>query len=269
MKRNGNLLLATAGALLLVALGTESAQAGGGLASGQVVHTATPQTFSYTTGQYYWSVVAVQPTASSAYDLYLDDAQNDFLGESAYGTGLTNFVAVDSNTGTRPFQTYDAEVTQYTAGSYWIEASYGTSEVTIPTPTHHGTTGFADPDIAYMNLNSNAVVSISDIYLTAGQSFWASTPVASSELFLLEANPAYSSTFVQTRATATIHQSAKVVDNCTLYTASVSGWHALVLIDDTPPVTTNPQQGIAFGLHRYDPSTPNYCPMADFPAATP
>jgi hypothetical protein len=120
-----------------------------------------------------------------------------------------------------------------------------------------------------MILNSNAVVSISDIYLTAGESFWASTPADANELYLLEADPSASSTWVQSRAIASIRQHTQVIDNCTLYTASVTGWHALVLVDDTQPVATNPQQGIGIALHQYDPTLPNYCPMADFPAATP
>jgi hypothetical protein len=112
------------------------------------------------------------------------------------------------------------------------------------------------------------VASISDIYLTAGESFWASTPIAGQELYLLEATPGQASTYVQGRSAAAAGQSTKVVDNCTLYTAQQTGWHALLLVGDTP-LTGNSQAGIGIGIHQYDPTQPTYCPMADFPGPTP
>ena len=266
---NRSLTLAAA-AVLLVLADAGTAAAGTVLPSGSVVTGSASLQYSYTTSHPYWSVTAVQPTSSSEYFLALDDKNGNQLQASDYGTGLTNFIAVDSNAGTEPYQTYSPFVNRISStGSYWVQALYGSTEVSIPSPTHQGTTGFSDPDISYMNLNSNDVVSIADIYLAAGASFWVSTPVAANELFLLEADPSSSYTWIQNRADATIKQKTKVVDNCTLYTASITGWHALVLIDDTPPVTTNPQQGTAFGLHQYDPTHPSYCPMADFPGPTP
>ncbi|HET9168492.1 MAG TPA: hypothetical protein VFN97_03615 [Actinospica sp.] len=262
-------LILTAAALLLVLADAATASATTVLPSGSVLTGTSSLQYTYTTSHPYWSVTAVQPTTGSEYFLALDDKNGNQLQESTYGTGLTNFIAVDSNAGTEPYQSYFPFVNAINAGKYWVQAQYGSTEVSIPTPTHQGTTGFADPDISFMNLNSNNVVSIADIYLTAGQSFWASTPVAANELFLLEADPSYSTTFIQNRVDATLRQKTKVIDNCTLYTASVTGWHALVMIGDTPPVATNPQQGIAFGLHQYDATNPNYCPMADFPGATP
>lgn len=261
--------LAVPAALLLVVVGASEAYAGGNLPNGSLVTGTTTQQYSYTTQYDYWSVTAVQPTSTSDYDLTVFDAGGAALASSTYGTGITDFVAVDSNSGTRPFQTYYPEVSRYTSGSYWVQAQYGARTVTLPTPTHHGTTGFSDPDIAYISLNSDDVASIADIYLTAGQSFWAVSPSAASQLYLLEADTSHASTFVQSRYTATQRLHTAVVDNCTLYTATTTGWHALVLVKDTPPTVTNPVQGIAYGLHQYDPTQQNYCPMANFPAATP
>ena len=261
--------LAVPGALALVALGATNAYAGGNLPSGALVTGTTTQQYSYTTQYDYWSVTAVQPTTTSDYDLTVYDVGGAPLASSTYGQGVTDFVAVDSNTGTRSFQTYYPTVNRYTAGSYWVQAQYGARTVTLPTPTHHGTTGFSDPDIAYISLNSDDVVSIEDIYLTAGQSFWAVSPTAASELYLLEADTSHVSTFVQSRYQATLRQHIQSIDNCTLYSATTTGWHALVMVRDTPPTVTNPVQGTAFGLHQYDPTQPNYCPIANFPAATP
>jgi len=270
MKVSRRLRYAVPAALVLVIGTAGAASANTNLINGGVGTGTAAQNFQYTATWDYWSVTAIIPTTTSNYDLYLDTSAGAYLGASTYGAGLTDFMAVDSNTGTRSVpQTYDPEVTDAKTGQFSIQSDFGATEVQINTPTHQGTTGFSDPDITYMNLNSNDVVSISDIYLTAGESFWAVSPSDANELYLLEADPSYSSTWVQSRAIATIRQHTKVIDNCTLYTASITGWHALVLVDDTQPVNTSPQQGMAIGLHAYDPTQPNYCPLADFPAATP
>ena len=269
MRKRAVTRLAVPAAFLMVVVGATDAYAGGNLASGALVTGTITQQYSYTTSYDYWSVTAVQPTATSDYDLTLYDAGGSTLASSTYGEGITDFVAVDSNAGTRSFQTYYPRVNLYSPGSYWVQAQYGARTITLPTPTHHGTTGFSDPDVAFIVLNSDDVVSIADIYLTAGQSFWAVSPTAASELYLLEADTTHPSTFVQSRAEATVRLHTQVIDNCTQYTATTTGWHALVLVKDTPPTVTSPVQGIAFGLHQYDPTQPNYCPLANFPAATP
>lgn len=269
MRKRAVIRFAVPAALLMVAVSATTAYAGGNLPSGALVSGTTAQQYSYTTSYDYWSVTAVQPTATSDYDLTLYDAGGHPLASSTYGEGVADFVAVDSNYGTRPFQEYYPDVTQYSPGSYWAQAQYGAKTITLPTPTHHGTTGFSDPDITYSNLNSDNIVSISDIYLIGGESFWAVSPNAASQLYLLEADPSHPSTFVQSRYEATLRLHTQVIDNCTLYTATTTGWHALVQVRDSAPTVTNPVQGLAFGLHAYDPSQPSYCPIANFPAATP
>lgn len=259
-----------AAALALVVVTAQTASAGANLPSGSPVTGTVTTQYQYTASYGYWSVTAVVPTSTSDYDLYMYDKNNSLLASSTYGDGVTDFVAVDSNAGTRTLpQVYNPQVKQYAPGQYWVEAQYGATEVSIPAPTHQGTTGFSDTDIRFISLNSNHVVSIADIYLAAGQSFWATTPVAANQLFLLEADTSVPSTFVQSRVEASIRDHTQVVDNCTRYTATTTGWHALVLVSDTQPVATSPQQGIAFGLHAYDASQPNYCPMSGFPGPTP
>ena len=258
-------------ALILVAATAAPAFAGGTLADDTVYTYNTPQSFNFTTDAPYWSVVAELP-AVSADDLNLLNAGGGLIDSSQEPTGETDFVAVDSNSGTEPYQTYYPSVTHYpSSGAYAVEVQDGESIVSIPTPTHQGTTGFSDPNLAFMNVNSNQVVSISDIYLTAGESFWASGDgTAGSMLYLLEANPSNSSSFIQSRAAATADQNTKVIDDCTLFTAEVTGWHALVMVSNTWPVTTSPQQGLGLALHAFDATDPSgYCPLADFPGPTP
>lgn len=88
-------------------------------------------------------------------------------------------------------------------------------------------------------------------------------------MYLLEANPSNSATFIQGRSQATVSQHTQVIDGCTLYTANYTGWHALVTVSDTYPQTTSPGSGIAFGIHAYNAAQPNSCPMADWPGSTP
>lgn len=244
------------------------AWAGGNLPSGGLVYAGVPQSFYYTTMYDYWSVIAVQPNFGDNYSLYLLTVGGGYLDLSNYGADDTNFVAVDSNSGTEPYAMYYGQVNSVVPGSYWIQAQYGQNAISIPTPTHQGTTGFSDPDITYSDLNDNNIVSISDIYLSAGESFWAVSPDAAQMMYLLEATPGQSSTYIQSRAQASSIQETKVIDNCTLYTAKQTGWHALVKVNDVPP-TGNANQGEAVGIHAYDPNYPNYCPLADFPSATP
>lgn len=265
------LILPGAAALVLVVSTAVPAFAGGTLANDTVYIYSTTQHFNYTTTVPYWSVIAALPASPYSY-LNLFSSDGTLLDMSKQPAGQTDFVAVDSNAGALPYQTYYPTAIPYPgAGGYAVEVQDGASIFTIPTPTHQGTTGFADPDLRMMNVNSNQVVSISDIYLTAGESFWASGDGgAGSMLYLLEANPSNSSSFIQSRAATTEDQNTKVIDNCTEYTAEVTGWHALVMVTDTWPVATNPQAGLAIALHAVDPTDPaGYCPMADFPGPTP
>ena len=269
---HGKRFVLPAGAALLLVISTATpAFAVTALVNDTVYQYNTPQTFDYTTSVPYWSVTADLPATSTDY-LNLLNTGGGLIDSSQEPTGLTDFLAIDSNSGTEPYQTYYPAARHYAGtGGYAIEVQDGASTVNIPTPTHQGTTGFSDPDLTYMNVNSDQVVSISDIYLLAGQSFWASGQgTAGSKMYLLEATPSQPSTYIQSRAAAAANQTTKVIDHCTLYTANITGWHALVMVTDTYPVTTNPQQGDAYALHAVDPTDPaSYCPIADFPGPTP
>jgi len=271
MRQRNRAWLAPAAALALVITTAGNAFATVVPPSGQVLTSSVaPSFYSYDTTVPYWSVIAENPQQPSDYDLYLYNSAGAEVGYSDYGVGYTDFVAVDSNSGTEGYQNWFATVTRYAgSGPYALQAQYGATITTIPTPTHQGTTGAGDPDLAFLSLQSPWVVNISDIYLTAGESFWATTTSAADNMYLLEANPSNSATFIQGRSQATNNQHTQVVDGCTLYTAEYTGWHALVIVSDTYPQTTNPGSGIAFGIHAYNAAQPTSCPMADWPNPTP
>ncbi|MBO1330129.1 hypothetical protein [Streptomyces sp. VRA16 Mangrove soil] len=79
--------------------------------------------YRFDTTKVFWSVVALRPPAGADYDLrlYDDQAQNDLLGASVAGTGVTDFVAINSNV--RPTGDYYPRVTQVSGtGDYGVEA---------------------------------------------------------------------------------------------------------------------------------------------------
>ncbi|GAA2511473.1 hypothetical protein [Winogradskya humida] len=252
-----------------VVLSPGVAHASTGIGNGEIRIARTAQDYTYRTYNRHWSVVAVQPAATADWDLALRDNAGSIVATSVYGAGRTDFVAVDSNVGRRPFDVYTAVVTAYTPGLHWVQQFAGTDTVTLPAVTHHGVTGAGDPDLAFVSLADHDVVAIADLYLSAGESFWANTTTAAASLFLLDSDPANPGTFAQGRATATARQHTQVLDGCTLYTAQRTGWHALVMIGDRAPETHNPTQGTAYALHRVDPGTPASCPQRNFPAPTP
>ncbi|MFY1627783.1 hypothetical protein ACN268_32005 [Micromonospora sp. WMMD735] len=246
-----------------------AAVAGTALGDGDVQIARTAQDYTYRTYQRHWSVVAVQPAATADWDLTLRDAAGSTLATSLYGLGRTDFVVVDSTAGHRPFGAYTAAVTAYTPGPYWVQQRTDTATITLPPVTHSGTTGAADPDLTFSSLVDHDVVTVADLWLTAGESFWAHTTTAASSLLLAGSDPADPTSFVQSRATVAARQHTEVIDGCTRYTAQRTGWHALIQIGDRAPSTHVPTQGAGYALHRIDPARPLSCPQREFPGPTP
>ncbi|GHJ49215.1 hypothetical protein Cs7R123_65570 [Catellatospora sp. TT07R-123] len=252
---------------LLVAALPGVAQAAVSLADGAVVAASAPETYLYTTGNYYWSVAAVQPAVPGGTDLTLNDGTGAILATSIMPGSRTDFTAVNSNSGFRPLGRYQAVATG--TGSYWVQQRSGAAIVNLPPITHSGSTGPSDPDLAFATLVDHDIVSIADIWLTSGQQFWAATSGAGSHVFLLSSTAGVPGTYVRNRTAAASSQTIEYVDGCTRYTATATGWHALVVIGDRAPVTHVPTQGVAYALKRVDPATPNSCPVRNFPDPTP
>jgi len=256
--------IAAVAATLLVA---QSAYASSPLADGAIVDTnAVTASYTFNTISDYWSIVGVATSAD--YDLSLYDVGGSLLGTSDYGTGVTDFIAINSNL--RPLGWYSATVTHYSGtGSYYVQQNQGHTVATLPVPDNDGVTGPGDPDLAFASVDSQNVISVSDIYLTAGQQFWVNTADTGQYFFMLESNPADPSTFIRTRAQATAIAGTSTAEGCTLYTANYTGWHGLVEVSTDLPHATSPQQGTANALDGYDPARPSTCPQRNFPGATP
>jgi hypothetical protein len=238
------------------------------LADAVVVNTsAAPASYTFSSVTPYWSVVAV--STSVDYDLALYDGSNNLLAASSYGTGVTDFIAVNSNL--RALGSYQATVAHYAgAGSYYIQQRQGHTVTQLPIPANQGVSGPDSPDLNFAWIHSQDVASVSDIYFNAGDKFWVKTAnYAQAGFFLLESNPADPSTFIRDRSQASAYPGTQVYQGCTLFTVHYTGWHGLLVINQDPPHATNPQQGIAYALDRFDPARPTTCPMRNFPDPTP
>ncbi|WP_155375286.1 hypothetical protein [Catellatospora vulcania] len=267
-RRISVLSAAAAGLLVLAMPGVAAASVP--LSNDSVTLSSTPESYNYSTTNTYWSVVALQSPSSADFDLALSGG-GVALGTSTQGAGRTDFIAVNSNSGFRPLGRYLATVTAYSgSGTYSVQRQTGATSIVLPAITHPGSTGASDPDLAFAVLPDDDIVSIADMWLTAGQAFWASTPTAGQHLYLIRSTAGTPSTYVRNRTAAASGQSVAVVDGCTKYTPTVTGWHALVLVDDREPELPQvPADGIAHALKLVDPATPNTCPVKNFPAATP
>jgi hypothetical protein len=258
--------VAAAGVIGLVVAGTGNALAATALPDKTVLTGSVATTYTFSTTSTAWSVVAMQPGAGANYDLRLSKADGTALDKSALGTGKTDFVAINSHTGKQPVGDYRARVSLASgAGSFAVQLRRTPKTITLPIPAWDGVSGPSDPDITFATLADADVVNLYEIKLNAGDRFWASSTSAAGRLNLLESisDP---TTWIQTRAEAST-ANARVVDNCTLFTASMSNSHALVVVDDRSP--SNPGGGIGFALHRFDPNRPLTCPIRNFPAPTP
>ncbi len=249
--------------MLLVAQG---AYASTPLADATTVTGTVNTTYAFSTTTNYWSVIGVATSAD--YDLSLYNSRNILLASSTYGTGLTDFIAINSNQ--RVLQSYTATVTHFAgSGSFYAEQRQGHTITTLPVSANDGVSGPGDPDLAFAAVDSQDVLSVSDIYLTAGQKFWVNDSTVGQTFFLLESDPNDISTTIRTRSQATAIPNTRTAQGCTLYTANFTGWHGLVELSYNLPHATSPQEGTANALVAYDPARPNTCPERNFPDSTP
>jgi len=256
-------VLALPGVANAAALAAESVQLG----SSSAQPPAATTTWDFTTTSHFWSIVGVY--SDSDYDLTLSAAGRT-LTSSVYGAGRTDFIAIDSNDAHRPFGSYRATVRRYAGTTnFAVEQMQGRFVTSLPVPANDGVSGPGDADIAFATISSNRVVRISDIFLTAGDAFWVKTSAVDSDVFFLESNPADATTWIRNRASAVSSVNSRVVDGCTVYTAQFTGWHAIAMVNNSWPVTTDPAGGTGYPLIQYSTSRPSSCPVKNFPGPTP
>ena len=141
----------------------------------------------------------------------------------------------------------------------------------LPVSANDGVTGPGDPDLAFASVNSQNVLSVSDIYLTAGQKFWVNVANTSQDFFLLESNPADSSTFIRTLGAGDRDRRHEVCPGLHDVHRELHRveWPGRGERRSAAAQMTNPQEGEANALVAYDPARPNTCPQRNFPGPTP
>lgn len=233
------------------------------------VYTNTGHTdYQFTTDYYGWSAVALFSPVDYHLNLFQGTTGTAYLASSTtYAPGRTEFIAINSRY--RPLSPYRAEAIRYigTGPAYveWDQAKH--HKVVLPYPANDGVTGPGDPDLAYVSLSTSQVINLYTIELAAGDAFWARSH-PDTRIFFLESNP-YHATQIVTRKDVARAGMLYMTDNCTLYRATRSGQHALVIVTDFEPFTTTPAEGVAVPLHRFDPARPYTCPQNNFPEYTP
>src|SRR5207247_1276393 len=135
----------------------------------------------------------VKPPAGADFDLQVwdDRPQGTFLGGSAFGGNVIDFVAVDSNL--RALGDYYPRVNRFSStGSYLVELAQGTE--------------ILSPGSSTIVMGSSNVVHVMDAFLTAGVPVTISVAPTNvgqdPELFVLTSDPASPGTFVQGRPSA-------------------------------------------------------------------
>lgn len=234
------------------------------LTDGVIVRPKSTATFDFATSRTSWSAVAVY--SPDQWNLSLYTGSGGWLASSTYPVGMTDFIAVNSDQlSPAPYRARATRVTGFGPYLQWRQA---TEKVVLPTPANDGVAGPGDPDLAYVALRSNEVVSVAYTWLAHGEAFWVNS-LPNERFFFLETDPGNAGTAILSRDEAVRVPGMYVAGNCTLYRANHSGWHGLLLISDRAPVTTVPASGLAVTLHRFDPARPGTCPQRNFPDYTP
>jgi hypothetical protein len=215
-----------------------------------------------------WSAVALYGAAGSDYDLKLRDSGGIEVARSQRLGGFTDFAVINGNTGRAPLGRYTMDTVLYSgSGRHWADLDTGKFEISLPAITHRGSTGPSDPDLAFMSVNTQDLISVRDIQLSGNEKFWVNRANAQNRLFLVESDPASPVTFAQGRSVAAALQKTEQIDGCTVYTVRKTGRHALVMIREAEPA---PDASVNEGLviRRYSEAEPKVCPVKNFPAPT-
>jgi hypothetical protein len=185
----------------------------------------TAHDYRYKTTVNYWSaVVAWSPNAGDVdLALYDDKAHTQLLENSAWGSGMTDFVAVDSNQ--RAMGTYFPRIrTASGTGSYYVEFAEGADQL--------------GAGVHQLPMASSDIVAVRDTYLLAGHTYTFTLEPGSlsqdGDMFLMQSNSGVPDTWVQGRSDAVASASGKGAGQTETFqfTPAVTDWYGLVIINE-------------------------------------
>jgi hypothetical protein len=177
----------------------------------------------YTTRYLYWSVLAVRPPNTG----WRNTVSVSYSGTHTWSPPVdgVNLIAIDSNMGRRPYDSYPASTSYYSTpspaphGPYTIQVAQGTNMAYAGTNT--------------INWPNGSFVAVRDLYLNAGQQvtvFMNPTDLG----YLYGSDPANSATWVRVRDSA----DARTTFGIMQYTAPRSGYYGLVLVNQRGVATS-------------------------------
>ena len=264
--RAARALAALTGGVLLALTLPGIASASVALPDGVVVFGGTGNDYTFATTTTYWSVIGVQPRTGDV-DLVLYPVGGAALNSSTLGVARTDFVAINSNSGFRPL----GELPRHRQSLLRLGSARG------PAAAGARRHRAAAPGLERRHWCRGPGHCVRRALRRGRHLGGRHVPAGRPEVLgdhhrrrqqplPAETNPASSSTFTRSRtqAGAAIHG---VVDGCTLYTATYTGWHGLAVVDDRWP--SSPGAGIAYALHQWNPAKPTTCPIKNFPDSTP
>lgn len=227
------LLAAAVGSALAVAVPGAAHAATPLTSGGSIVNFDGPQTYSATTHRPYWSIVATTGSQASDADLALTDAAGAPLASSATANTnnkITEWVAVDGNSGRRAPGTYFAEVTGHPGveptgelTKHLVQYVDGRKALSTTTPNTKQAIGYP--------ASQNWLVDVRDVYLPKGAAIRLTVDGSVSAVHLVGSVAGQPATYVRTRtgtlASVVIPEDAPATGVLT-YTAKYAGWYGVV-----------------------------------------
>lgn len=230
-----------------------------------------PGAVTIATRHTYWSVMAIRPYPGQDYDLTVTTPSGT-VGSFA-GINHTDFLAINSNY--QPLGNFTIGINHYSGPtnttSTFDEEFIDTAKIFSPTmfgattgsPGNSGDRVDYDPAIS----RGQNVAAVYDVNLTAGQYYVIKSIynfVDDGNVFLLSSDPANSSTWVKSRASALQVKTGSTVGvssgGCTRFRAARTDWYGLVILFDDRASGYHPWE--AYDIELATPSDGTFCTQA-------
>jgi hypothetical protein len=179
------------------------------------------ENWSFSTRTPYWSILAVLPPPfwDTIADVGFDGS--GFVRGNANGITGANFVAIDSNSGRRPFGSYYGRAIPLTPPPDWPGGLAPTYRIVFAQGSNILRSGSTT-----ITWNGTAFIAVRDLLLFQGQRVTITVDPADMA-YLLASDPANSSTWIEPRDSAAAHTDLGVLQ----YVAPRAAWYGVVVVN--------------------------------------
>jgi hypothetical protein len=178
------------------------------------------ENWSFSTQTPYWSALVVQPPPGWTVITDVGFDRTGFVRSNANGVTGLNFVAIDSNSGRRPYDSYFGRAIPNDAPSDWPGGPPSYDIVFLQGANSIG------PGTNTITWPGTLFVAVRDLLLYQGQQVTLSVDPADTA-YLLASDPADSSTWIQGRDSAAARTDVGTLQ----YTAPRSAWYGVILVN--------------------------------------